>query len=74
MKNDIISKIDVTAELLNSKIEKNKEDISSLKDEVTSHNDKLENITTQSKANTEEISDLKLRIDKLEREKELNNQ
>ena len=39
MKNDIISKIDATAELLNSKIEKNKEDISSLKEEVTSNNE-----------------------------------
>lgn len=73
-KNKIIDKIDSTAEQMNSKIENNKNEINFIKDEVASYNEKLDNISVRSETNTEDISDLKIKVEKLEKEKELNHQ
>ena len=45
-----------------------------MKDEMATNNEKLENTSIRAETNLEELANLKLRIDKLEKEKDLNNQ
>ena len=72
-KDEIKETIESTAEKLNKKIDKNTLDISSMKEEMATNNEKLENTSTRAEENSEELTDIRLRIDKLEKEKDLNN-
>ena len=74
MKQELLKKIDETAERLNSKIEKNTTDIRALEHTQSEQESKLENLTTRSEQNTEDVNDIKMRLDKLEKEKSLNDQ
>ena len=73
-KNEIIDKMDSTSERLNAKIEKNITEIAEIKDNVATNTENLKNNIIRAETNTDNLNDLKLRIDKLEREKDLNNQ
>ena len=73
-KDEIIKKIECTAEILNTKIDKNTMEISIIKDEMATNSEKLENNIMRAETNTDDIGDLKLRLDKLEKEKQLNDQ
>ena len=72
-KNKIIDKMDSTSERLKAKIEKNITEIAEIKDNVATNTEKLENNIIRAEANTDDLNDLKLRIDKLKREKEGQN-
>ena len=74
LKAELIKKIEDTAEGLNSKIEQNKSDIRQVENVQSEHETKIDNVTVRSEQNTEDISDIKLRIDKLEKERNLNEQ
>ena len=74
LKAELIKKIEDTAEGLNSKIEQNKSDIRQVENVQSEHETKIDNLTVRSEQNTEDISDIKLRIDKLEKERNLNEQ
>ena len=74
MKQELLKKIDETAERLNSKLEKNMTDIRALEHTQSEQESKLENLTTRSEQNTEDVNDIKMRLDKLEKEKSLNDQ
>ena len=74
MKNEIIQKIDATAEGLNLKIEKNTNDIQRLENVQADQKEKIENVQIRSETNSDEINDIKMRLDKLEKEKGLNEQ
>ena len=74
MKNEIIQKIDATAEGLNLKIEKNTNDIQRLENVQADQKEKIENVQIRSETNSDEINDIKMRLDRLEKEKGLNEQ
>ena len=74
MKNKIIQKIDATAEGLNLKIEKNTENIQRLENVQADQKEKIENVQIRSETSSDEINYIKMRLDKLEKEKGLNEQ
>ena len=74
MKAELIKKIEDTAENLNKKIDKNTTDLRAVEDLQSEHVTTIENLTTRSEQNTDDIIDMKLRLDRLDKERGLNEQ
>ena len=74
MKAELIKKIEDTGENLNKRIDKNTTYLRAVEDLQSEHVTAIENLTTRSEQNTDDIIDMKLRLDRLDKERGLNEQ